>query len=155
MPISRYLCTFFVGKVVGKLKEVLRIMVKEYNLKGEDFMGYKLERNNPYTYHHIKKKCQGGEETQENGAILTKVAHEYLHIIECREWELYYELNKILKEINMQKYRPTDEQLLAIDYLLSIFEKEHKKDKTSKGKTLIKREYIEKRRNNGKIFRIN
>lgn len=136
------------------MKDILKIMVNEYNLKGIDFMGYHLERKNPYTYHHIVKRCHGGGKTLENGAVLTKIAHEYLHIVESREWKLYVELNMVLKEINEQHYRPTERQLLAIDYMLSMFEKEHEEDKTSKGKILIKRQYIEGRRKNGQIFRI-
>lgn len=136
------------------MKEIVKIMAREYNLKGIDFMGYHLERNNPYTYHHIVKRCHGGEETKENGAILTRIAHEYLHIVESRELQLYVELNKVLKEINEQHYRPTEKQLLAIDYMLSMFEKEYEYDKTSKGKILIKKKYVEGRRTNGTIFRI-
>lgn len=136
------------------MSDILRLMVNEYNLKGIDFMGYKLTRNNPYTYHHIIKRCHGGGKTLENGAVLTKIAHEYLHIVESREWELYVELNMVLKEINNQHYRPTERQLLAIDYMLSMFENQHEYDKTSKGKILIKKQYIEGRRNNGRIFRV-
>lgn len=136
------------------MKEVLRLMICEFNLKGIDFMGYKLNKNNPYTYHHIVKRCHGGEETRENGAILTKIAHEYLHIIESRDLQLYEYLNLIMKQINEQGYAPTNKQLLAIDYILKIFEHEHMKDKTAKGKPLIKRQYIEERRKNGRIFRI-
>ena len=134
------------------MREIVRLMVREFNLKGIDFMGYKLTRNNPYTYHHIVKRCHGGEETRENGAILTKVAHEYLHIIESRDLELYCYLNIILKEINEQGYAPTYKQLLAIDKTLLLFEHDHIKDKTAKGKPLIKRQYIEERRSNERIF---
>ena len=38
-------------------------------------------------------------------------------------------------------YKPTMEQRKIIEYILQEFEKEHSKDKTSKGKILIKEEY--------------
>lgn len=135
-------------------RELVNFMVCEYNLKGIDFMGYKLKKNNPYTYHHIIKRCHGGEKTLENGAILTKIAHEYLHIIESRDLELYNYINIILKEVNEQHYAPTSKQLLAIDYILRIFEHDHINDRTSKNKPLMKQEYIEGRNKNGRIFRI-
>lgn len=109
-------------------------------------MGYKLNRENPYTYHHIKKRCHGGEETQKNGAILTKYAHEYLHIIESRDIELYNYINNVLMQINEQMHEPLERQIKAIWYMLDIFEEKYKEEKTSKGKLLIKNEYIKWRK---------
>ena len=129
------------------MKEITNLMVYLYNLKKTDFMGYKLSKDNPYTYHHIKKRCNGGEKTIKNGAILTKLAHEYLHIIETRDLELYVYINNVLLQINEQGFAPLKRQILAIWYMLEIFEKEHKNDKTAKGKNLIKNEY---RRRNGR-----
>lgn len=102
-------------------------------------MGYTLDKD--ATYHHIVKKCDGGEETIENGAVLNPYAHEYLHIIEYKDIETYIAINKILKIINSQKDKPNVEQLKIISTLLSMFESEHTKDKNSKGKTLIRDVY--------------
>lgn len=137
------------------MKDLLRVMISEYKLKGEDFFGYKLSKDNPYTYHHIKKRCHGGKLTRENGAILTKIAHEYLHIIESRDLQLYKYINNVLSQINEQMHEPLERQILAIWYMLEIFEEKHKNDKTAKGKILIKSQYIDERRKNGRIFKIN
>lgn len=137
------------------MKEIVFLMMNEYNLKKIDFMGYVLSKENPYTYHHIKKRCHGGEVSLKNGAILTKIAHEYLHIIESRDLELYEYINNVLKQINEQGHEPLLRQILAIDYILKIFEEKYKNEKTTKNKTLIKKQYIEGRLNNERFFRGN
>ena len=124
------------------MKNITKIMIDQYNVQKIDWMGYKLNKDNPYTYHHIVKKEHGGEETIENGAILTKIAHEYLHKIECKDIELYNYINNVLKQINEQGFAPLKRQLLAIDFILRQFEKEHLGDSTKKGKILIKNEYF-------------
>lgn len=129
------------------MKEITKLMINEYNLKKIDFMGYAVNKENPYTYHHIKKRCLGGKEESKNGAILTKFAHEYLHIIETRDLQLYEYINNVLLQINEQMHEPLERQILAIWYMLEIFEEQHKNDTTSKGKVLIKNEY---RRRNGR-----
>lgn len=126
------------------MKEILNLMISIYDLNGIDFMGFKVSKHNPYTYHHIKKKCMGGKETLENGAILTKIAHSYLHIIESRDLILYEYINSILKQINEQRTSPTEAQLKAIEYALCMFERVHIQDKSSKGKVLIKREFLKR-----------
>lgn len=106
-------------------------------------MGYSLNRSNA-TFHHIVKKSDGGKETIENGAVLARPAHEYLHIIEFKDIETYITLNKIFRIINNQGYAPTQEQYRIINYLLLKFEREHKRDLSSKGKLLIKQKYLER-----------
>ena len=118
-------------------------------------MGYKVSKDNPYTFHHLKKKEQGGKEDLKNGAILTDIAHKYLHIIESRDKELYDLLNNVLWQINEQGFAPLERQLLAIDYILRIFEEKHQKDRAKSGKILIKREYKEGRIVNDGVFRTN
>lgn len=124
------------------MKPITNLMVNMYNLKKIDFMGYKVSKDNPYTFHHLLKRCHGGIETIENGAILTKYSHEYLHIVESRDLELYNYINNVLKQINEQKHEPLLRQILAIDYLLKLFEHDHMNDRSSKNKALIKREYL-------------
>lgn len=105
-------------------------------------MGYTLDKT--ASFHHIVKREDGGKEVIENGAVLNKTAHEYLHIIEYKDIGTYIAINKILKIINEQRDRPTTEQLEIISKILSMFEEEHKHDKTSKGKRLIKHQYLDR-----------
>lgn len=124
------------------MKPITKEMIKIYNLDKFCFMGYKLDKN--ATYHHIVKRCDGGRETIENGAVLNQDAHEYLHILEYKDIDTFIAINKILKIINDQHAKPTVEQMQIISKLLSMFEEEHKHDKTSKGKTLIKHKYLDR-----------
>ena len=124
------------------MKQTTKLMVNMYNLHKIDFAGYKVSKDNPYTYHHLVKRCQGGKETIENGAILARNMHEYLNIVESRDLELYNYINNVLKQINEQGHEPLLRQILAIDYLLKLFEHDHMDDRSSKNKRLIKSEYL-------------
>lgn len=126
------------------MRPIVKEMLKIYQIKPYDFMGYKMTKENPYTYHHIKKRCDGGLETIENGAILTLNAHEYLNVIELKGIKTYYALNEMFRIINQQGYAPTIEQYQIIDTMLRLFEEEHIKDKNSKGKLLIKQKYLKR-----------
>ena len=72
------------------------------------------------------------------------VSHQYLHLIECKDIETYIAINKIFEFINKQEYEPTLEQREIIEYLLQEFEKVHKNDKNSKGKSLIQYKYLQR-----------
>lgn len=72
------------------------------------------------------------------------VAHQYLHLIECKDISTYVAINKIFKYINQQEYEPTQEQREIIEYLLQEFEKVHKNDKNSKGKSLVQYKYLQR-----------
>ena len=124
------------------MKSITKQMIKIYNLDKLCFMGYTLDKT--ASFHHIVKKENGGKEVIENGAVLNKTAHEYLHIIEYKDIGTYIAINKILKIINEQRDRPTTEQLEIISKILSMFEEEHKEEKTSKGKRLIKHQYLDR-----------
>lgn len=124
------------------MKNITKQMIKIYNLDKLCFMGYTLDKN--ASFHHIVKKERGGKEEISNGAVLNPYAHEYLHIIEYKDIGTYIAINKILKIINEQRDRPTTEQLEIISKILSMFEEEHKEEKTSKGKRLIKHQYLDR-----------
>lgn len=129
------------------MKGLTRAMAKEYRTRGNDWMGYTIQSINQLSYHHIQKKEDGGPFTWNNGALLRRdTAHEYLHIIEYKDLEIYDYINGILKQINTQGYQPTREELIAIRNVLLSFEREHCSDRNSKGKILIKSKYIEGRR---------
>lgn len=120
-------------------------MINLYKMTNMDWMGYKLVNNDIFTYHHIVKRENGGKATIDNGAILTSVSHPYLHIIEYKDLDMYKFINRILKDINTQRYMPSEMQLLIIDNVLKQFEREHCTDYTKKRKLLIKEEYVNRR----------
>ena len=125
------------------MDSILRTLINIYNMTDTDWMGYKLQER--YSYHHIVKRCHKGKRTLENGAVLYLSSHSYLHTIEYYDLDKYIYINRILKEINTQRYMPTKEQLQLINYILEEFEKEHDGEISTRGKLLIKEEY--KRRN--------
>ena len=121
-------------------KEMLKIYKPYSNL---DWLNYKLVRSQ-LTFHHIQKKCDGGKEIITNGALLMPTSHQYLHIIEYVDNDRYKTINKIFEFINRQQREPRQDQRDILEYLLSEFEEQHRRDKTSKGKILIKREYMQR-----------
>lgn len=124
------------------MRQITKDMLKIYKpFSNLDWMNYKLVKKD-LTYHHILKKEYGGQQTLENGALLINTSHQYLHIIEYKDIETYNAINKIFKFINEQQYEPTTEQREIIEYLLKQFEYNHKEDKTSKGKILIQKKYL-------------
>lgn len=126
------------------MNPISREMLKIYKpYSNADWMNYKLVRGD-ITYHHIEKRVNGGKRTIENGALLMPIAHQYLHMIEYREIEIYEIINRVFKMINEQQHEPTTEQRRLIEQLLVEFEKAHKWDKNSNGKLIIKKSYIKR-----------
>ena len=126
------------------MKEVTKEMLKIYKpISGLDWMNYKIVKKD-MTAHHILKRENGGKLEIGNIAPLMPVAHQYLHLIECKDIEVYITLNKIFKIINNQGYEPTEGQRQMVEYILREFEHFHKWDKGSKGKLLIQRKYLDR-----------
>jgi len=46
--------------------------------------------------HHVKKQSESGKTTIENGAVLNREVHTYLHEQEYKDKQLYNELNECL-----------------------------------------------------------
>ena len=123
---------------------VTKQMIKIYQLKKlkRDFMAYKFERTNELTYHHlIIPNRYGGKRTIENGAILTQNSHEYLHLIERIEPELFYFITSEMIDQNIKGHLDID-NLKQIRELLLYFENKHMNDRGNKGKLLIKPQYL-------------
>ena len=137
------------------MKPIINVMINEWKMKNICWMGYKVSKDNPYTFHHLKKREHGGKEEIKNGAILTDIAHRLLNIVESRDIELYEYINNVLKQINEQGFAPLERQLLAIDYILRIFEEKYGKERTKSGKILLRKEYKEGRVVNDGVFRTN
>ena len=121
------------------MDNTLKTLINIYNMNGIDWMGYQLDER--YSYHHLVKRCHGGERTINNGAVLYLSSHSYLHTIEYYDLQKYIFINNILKDINNQKTMPTVDQLKLIDYILKQFENEHDDEVSTRGKVLIKDEY--------------
>lgn len=130
------------------MKEITREMVKKLQLNklGYDMMGYLFTNINQLSYHHlIVAKRYGGKATFENGAILRqKTSHDYLHVIEKKDEEIFYLITSELIDENIKR-KVDIENLRKIRDLLLYFEREHDHEYTKKGKLLIKREYVEGR----------
>ena len=126
------------------MKEVTRELIKFYKPLTLDWLNYKVVRPSDITFHHIIKKEDGGLYTLDNGALLTSTAHQYLHIIEYKEKDIYMMLNKMFTIINKQRSAPTPDQREIIEYLLNEFYELHKNDTNSKGKRLIKYDYLKR-----------
>ena len=124
------------------MDNILKTLINIYNMNEIDWLGYKLQDR--YSYHHIIKKCDGGKRTLDNGAVLFQTSHSYLHTIENYDIEKYILLNKILKDINTQRYMSTEEQLRQINFILSQFENEYEGYISSRDKKIIKDEYKER-----------
>lgn len=124
-----------------KRKKITREMLKIYKpYSNLDWMNYRLVKKD-VTAHHILKRENGGKLVKENIALLNSTSHNYLHLIEYKDFDTYVTINKLFKYINEQEHEPTKEQREIIEYFLSEFEKIHDKDRNSKGKILIKEEY--------------
>lgn len=123
------------------MKQITREMLKIYKpISNMDWLNYKLVKKD-LTFHHIVKKVNGGFEEISNGALLMPIPHQYLHVIEFKEWKTYKHLNDMFRIINDQRHEPTLEQREIIECILQDFEYKHKDDRTTKGKRLIKPEY--------------
>ena len=126
------------------MKQITREMLRIYKpVSNLDWMNYKLVKKD-LTFHHIVKKVEGGKEIISNGALLMPIPHQYLHIIEFKDFKTYKHINDIFRIVNDQEYEPTKEQRETIEYILQEFEIKHKDDRTSRGKKLIKTEYLQR-----------
>lgn len=130
------------------MKELKAEMIKIYKINklGYDFAGYTFKNQKQLSYHHlIVPKRLGGEDTVANGAILRQnTSHDYLHIIEERDREIFDLITQEMIQENL-KCRLDIDNLKRIRDLLLYFEKEHKYDTTKKGKRIIKPEFVRER----------
>lgn len=125
------------------MKPITREMVQMWDMDKIDWMGYKISRQNPFTYHHAFIPARfGGKMTINNGAILCgQTSHPYIHVIENWDEDRFEYLTSILHEINDQRRMPTLEQFKKMRSCLEGFEREYSGKRTSKGKVLIKEPY--------------
>ena len=133
------------------MKEITKIMVNDFKIMklGMDFMGYHVNRKQDLSYHHLiipRRHCKeaglGEGYLYWNGAILRQnTSHDYLHIIEKIDPDIFCELTSEMIDENI-KGRLDIDNLKRIHDLLLYFEREHDHDTSKKGKLLIKREFV-------------
>lgn len=88
-----------------------------YQSNERDWMGVYITRNNPLTFHHIRKKELGGHDQIENGALLTKASHALIHYLEEVNPDLYLMWNAIFTSINQTKKPISKEMYRLIENL--------------------------------------
>lgn len=92
-----------------------------------DWMGFKVNENNPITGHHIKKISEGGENIVTNIAILTSLGHKYLHdYIELYSPDTYAQINEKFVKINGSRIYPTLDDCKIIVDIMNEFENNYK-----------------------------
>lgn len=133
------------------MREVTKLMIRDFKIMklGMDFMGYHVNRKQDLSYHHLiipRRHCKeaglGEGYLYWNGAILRQdTSHEYAHVIEKIDPEIFYELTSEMIDENI-KGRLDIDNLKRIHDLLLYFEREHDHDTSKKGKLLIKREFV-------------
>ena len=136
------------------MKTITRQMIKIYKIKQFDFMGYDIKQKESLSFHHLiiphrycKEQGLGEGYFVWNGAVLNQeTSHEYLHIIENKDYEIFCRLTSEMIDMNIKGYLDI-ENLRYIKDILLYFEKEHGLDRNSKGRPLIKQEYTQNRFN--------
>ena len=107
---------------MGDNSSNLKKMIRIYKPNGLDWMNFALSRRNPYTFHHIVSRSNGGGDDIQNGAILTRKAHDLLHILEYVCPLAYLDLEELFIEINISKKTPDGDIIKKIDNILhSVF----------------------------------
>jgi len=133
------------------MREITKEMIKLYDIKnlGYDFMGYTFKKPEELSFHHLiipKRECKkeklGTGYLLWNGAILKQdTSHDYLHLIERINRELFLRITKYMIEENQNKKIDID-NLKRIREILLIFEEYYAKETDRNGKKLIKKSYI-------------
>ena len=94
-----------------KNKKVLEAMIAIFESKKIDWMGFKITKSNYRSYHHIDEKRNGGQESIDNGAILSRDSHKLLHLIEEKYYDLYLQWQLLFIDINNLR-KPIDDTTL-------------------------------------------
>jgi hypothetical protein len=124
------------------MKKITREMLHIYKpYSGLDWLNYRIVRKD-MTAHHIIKRCDGGRMEMCNVALLMPISHEYLHLIECVDKMTYELLNRFFLSFISQLSEPSKDQREIIEYVLRDFESAYKTSLNSKGRPLIKEEYL-------------
>ena len=136
------------------MREITEKMIKDFKITklGFDFMGYKVDKKQSLSFHHLiiphresKNYGIGDGYLYWNGAILRQnTSHDYLHIIERTDEEIFCLITSEMIDENL-KGKIDIENLRKIRDLLLYFENDHTHERSKKGKLLIKKEYLTNR----------
>ena len=132
------------------MRDITKLMIAKYKLLElkYDFMGYDFNKERDITFHHLivpKRICivQNIPELgylDWNCALLQKDAHNYAHIVERYDRDMFNALTLQMIDENLKGYLDI-KNLQAIDDILNQFEKEYCGARTKHGDPLIKEEY--------------
>lgn len=136
------------------MRDITKLMIEKYKLLElkYDFMGYEFNKEKELSFHHLivpKRICvaRGMEDlgySMQNGAILKQsTSHNYLHIIERYDREMFDAITALMVGENLQGYLDMN-YIKYIDDILQCFEKEYSGAKTKSGKPLIREEYTKR-----------
>ena len=116
------------------MKEITKQMIDDFKIMkiGIDFMGYKVDRKESLSFHHLvipHRNCKlfSLEEgyLYWNGAILRRdTSHDYLHIIEKIDYDIFLAITSEMIDENVKGYLDI-ENLRYISDCLKTFEREH------------------------------
>ena len=117
-------------------------MIRLWDMKDVDWMGYKKGKHDIFTFHHlIVPNRKGGPYEMWNGAILCgNTSHPYLHVIEIYDYDRFLYLTSKLIDMNILG-RLDLETIKQIDGCLKYFEHEYQGKRTKSKKRIIKPEY--------------
>ena len=107
---------------------IIKILKDIYIVDVIDIFNYKITSENILSYHHIIKvedlKALGfpTQKNLENGIVISRDAHTYLHIIEEFAPDIFHHLNKIILLTTKDFRLPTNEERALIQILLEAFE---------------------------------
>lgn len=136
------------------MRDITKLMIAKYKLLElkYDFMGYDFNKETELTFHHlvIPKRICIAQNIPEmgylewNGSILQRNAHNYLHIIERYDRDIFEALTIQMIDENKKGYLDT-KNIEYMDDMLQYFEREYCGARTKNGKPLIKEEYTRRR----------
>lgn len=132
------------------MRDITKLMIIKYKLLElkYDFMGYDFNKEKDITFHHliVPKRICIAQNIPELGyldwncALLQKNAHNYAHIVERYDRDMFNALTLQMIDENLKGYLDI-KNLQAIDDILNQFEKEYCGARTKHGDPLIKEEY--------------
>lgn len=133
------------------MRDVTKLMIYKYNLLElkYDFMGYEFDKQKELSFHHLivphrickARNMEDEGYIEQNGAILKqRTAHNYLHIIERYDKDMFDGITALMVGENLQGYLDM-QSIKRIDDILQCFEREYSGARTKTGNPLIKEEY--------------